>query len=167
MESAAAERRSGGNPSKVPRRQWDEQLADYVRFVREHKRIPSQYAQDPVERKLTSWLRHQKSSLRNGLLLPERAAMLEKVLPGWSSPNRVRPSWDQWLARTVEFTTVRGRWPSAIAADDAERSLANWLYRQRATRTVNRDRDHAQRMVKLKRALPGWPGGRSPGAHER
>jgi hypothetical protein len=140
----------------VPRRDWDEQLDNYVRFVREHNRVPSQYAEDPGERMLTFWLRHQKASLRNGLLLSERIEKLEGMMPNWSSPYRVRPSWDQMLARVVQFKTDRGRWPSSASPDDAERSLANWLYRQAATWTASRDRQHTERIAKLNNALPGW-----------
>lgn len=140
----------------VPRHDWDEQLDNYVRFVKEHNRVPSQYAGDPGERMLTFWLRHQKASLRNGLLLPERFEKLERALPGWSSPYRLRLSWDQMLARVVQFKTDRGRWASSASSDDAERNLANWLYRQAATRTASRHRQHAEGIAKLNNALPGW-----------
>lgn len=91
----------------------------------------------------------------------------ERLMPGWSSPHRVHPSWDQMLASAVAFKTDRGSWPSILSPDDVERSLANWLYRQGATRTANRDRKHAERLVKLKLALPDWPSHRSPGDNER
>ncbi|MDQ0925660.1 hypothetical protein QF038_004168 [Pseudarthrobacter sp. W1I19] len=163
MEKLESTRGSGRGPDVVPRRDWDEQLDHYVRFVREHNRVPSQYAEDPGERMLTFWLRHQKASLRNGLLLPERFEKLERQLPGWSSPYRVHPSWDQMLALVVQFKTDHGRWPSSTSADDAERSLANWLYRQAATRTASRDRQHAERMATLNNVLPGWR--RRPSGH--
>lgn len=159
LESVAA---SGRAFHVLPPRDWDEQLDNYVHFVREHNRVPSQYADYAGERMLTFWLRHQKASLRNGLLLPERIEKLDTVLPGWSSPYRIRPSWDQMLARVVQFKTDRGRWPSSASPDHAERSLANWLYRQAATRTASRDRHHAERIAKLNNALPGWRRRASP-----
>ena len=127
LESVGA---SGRDPDMVPRRDWDEQLEKYVSFVKERNRVPSQSGEDPGERMLAFWLRHQKASLRNGLLLPERIAKLERQLPGWSSPYRVRPSWDEMVARLVQFRTDHGRWPSSVSPDYAERNLANWLFRQ-------------------------------------
>jgi hypothetical protein len=72
-------------------RTWHEWLEDYVRFVHEQGRHPSQHANDHSERTLHYWLRNQKTSLRNGLLTPERAAMLNKQLPGWSTDRRQHP----------------------------------------------------------------------------
>ncbi|WP_181762507.1 helicase associated domain-containing protein [Pseudarthrobacter sp. B4EP4b] len=149
LESVGA---SGRDPDMVPRRDWDEQLDKYVSFVKERNRVPSQSGEDPGERMLAFWLRHQKASLRNGLLLPEKFEKLERALPGWSSPYRLRPGWDQMLARVVRFKTGHGRWPSSESPDFAERSLANWLYRQAASR----DRQHEERLAKLNNALPGW-----------
>lgn len=156
----------GRSGREIPRRGWDEQCEDYVHFVKQRHRVPSQYAEDSGERALAFWFRNQKASLRTGLLLPERVSKMDKLLPGWSSPHRVRPSWDQTLARAVQFKADRGRWPSSMSPDDDERTLANWLYRQSATRTANRDRKHTERMAKLKNALPDWHS-RSPGDNER
>lgn len=167
MEKRGAEGRRGRSLSEVPRHDWDEHLDDYVNFVKEHNRIPSQNAEDSGERRLTFWLRHQKESLRNGLLLPERVEKLERLLPGWSSPYRVRTSWDDMLARAVQFKADRGRHPSTKSSDAYERSLANWLYRQRVTPTASKAGRSAERMVKLKEALPGWPLRRSDGEAER
>jgi hypothetical protein len=149
---------SGHGGHDVPRREWDEVLNDYVLFVQERSRIPSQYAADPRERALSSWLKNQKASLRSGLLLQKRAAKLDQMLPGWSSPHRLRPSWDDMLARAVEFEAERGRRPSVLSSDRDERTLATWLDRQRATRTAIRDRKHGERVVKLNHALPEWRG---------
>jgi hypothetical protein len=68
-----------------PRPTWEEQLIAYLRFTDQQNRAPSQHAEDPGDRNLYSWLRNQRSSLRNGLLLPERVAELNGALPGWSS----------------------------------------------------------------------------------
>jgi DKCLD (NUC011) domain len=54
-----------------PSRTWDDQLEDYVLFVKEQHRTPSQYGTEPNERNLSFWLRNQRASLRNGLLRPE------------------------------------------------------------------------------------------------
>jgi hypothetical protein len=152
---------SGLGRPMVPRPGWDEQLDDYLRFIKERDRVPSQYAEDLTERVLNSWLKNQKASLQSGLLLRERVAKLNELLPGWSSPYRLRASWDQMLARAVQFKAERGRWPSASSSDTGERNLANWLYRQTATRTAIRDRNHAERVVKLNNALTDWRRGPS------
>ncbi|WP_181762586.1 helicase associated domain-containing protein [Pseudarthrobacter sp. B4EP4b] len=160
------EGRLDGSLEAVPAREWDEQLADYVSFLKENNRVPSQYAQDARERSLCFWLRNQKASLRNGVLLPDRAVKLDELLPDWNSPYRVRPSWEQMLARTVQFHREAGRRPSVLATEDEERSLANWLHRQNATRTVSRDRKHGERIAQLDNALPNWRN-RPPGDQER
>lgn len=53
---------------------------------------------------------NQKASRRNGLLLPEKVAKLDKLLPDWTSPHRLRPSWDQMLEHAVQLKKDRGRW---------------------------------------------------------
>lgn len=69
--------------------------------MEENGPTPSRYAEDPGEQILAFWRRNQRARLRNGLLLPERVARLDRLLPGWSSPNWIRPSWDEMLLRTV------------------------------------------------------------------
>jgi Helicase associated domain len=83
-------------------------------------------------------------------------AKLDRLVPGWSSLHRLRPSWDQTLLRMVEFKNNTGRWPSAISEDRRERALAAWLYRQRSTTRHVSDREHAERIAKLDKALPHW-----------
>lgn len=156
LEKAGDVGRSGRR--EVRRRDWDEQLNDYVLFVKERNRDPSQYGEDPRERALSFWLRNQKASLRNGLLLLETATKLDEPLPGWSSPHSLRPSWEEMLARTVQFEAEWGRRPSALSLNRDERILATWLHRQGAARTAIRDRRHADRVLKLNHALPHWRG---------
>jgi hypothetical protein len=154
-------------PPAAPRRtlsagqDWDQHLEDYLRFTRDHQRVPSQYAENRAERSLNAWFRNQKASLKSGLLLPERVSKLNASMPGWSSPYRVRPSWDQMLARAVAFRAAHNRWPSAAATDANERALAAWLHRQSAARTAATDRRHTERAAKLDNALPQWRNRRS------
>lgn len=56
---------------------WDRRLTDLVLFIAEHHRPPSEYSADRFERILTRWLNNQRSSLRNGVLLREKAAKLD------------------------------------------------------------------------------------------
>jgi len=102
------------------RRSWKECLEDYVLFLTEHDRLPSQRAMDHGERKLHYWLRNQKASLRNGLLLPERVAVLDQRVPGWSASHRRHFGWDEMLAGAVAFHAETGRLPSLSSADSNE-----------------------------------------------
>lgn len=72
---------SSPGKSVVLRRMWDDQLADYVRFLDQETRVPSQHSEEPGERVLFYWLRNQSSSLRNGLLLPEQSPNLTRPCP--------------------------------------------------------------------------------------
>ena len=98
----------------------------------------------------------QKASLRNGLLLPERVAILDQRVPGWSASHRRHFGWDEMLARAVAFHAETGRLPSLSSADSNEQALAAWLHRQAATRTAARDRRHTERVAILDSFLPGW-----------
>lgn len=116
---AANEGRSGRGGGVVHRRTWDEKLGDYVSFLDQQNRSPSQCAEEPSERVLFYWLRNQRSSLRNGVLLPERIFKLNQALPGWSgvAPGGFRgsspgkSSWENRLEQLVEHWRRCGRNP--------------------------------------------------------
>jgi len=136
--------------------EWDKRLAYYVRFIGEQDRPPSIYSVDPFERSLTRWLNNQRSSLRSGVLLREKAAKLDRLLPGWSSPSLIRPNWHQMLLRMIQFKKEYERWPSRKSPDSQERSLASWLYRQRSAETATPDLTQMERTARLDKDLPGW-----------
>jgi Helicase associated domain len=149
-------KRSGKSRRPVPRRDWEEQLVEYVLFVKERSRVPSQSSEDFQERALNAWLMNQRASLRNGVLFRERAARLDELLPGWNGPQQQPLGWDEMFAGCVQFATGTGRRPSALSSNPAERALAIWLQRQGSARAAIRDLKHAEHVVKLDQALPGW-----------
>lgn len=147
------------------RRTWDEQLVDYVRFLDQENRAPSQYAEDPSERVLFYWLRNQRSSLRNGLLLPERISKLNQALPGWSSvapggfrsASQGRSSWNTRLEQLSEHWQRYGRNPVlGPSASPEERALGKWLSVQRYA--LKKGTLYPERVVQLDKLVPGWRG---------
>lgn len=122
------------------RRTWEERLAAYLSFMDQQNRAPSQYAEDPGERALFYWLRNQRASFRNGLLLRERIARLDEALPGWSSVvaggyrtssgNQAR--WNSRVDELASFLRQQGRLPrTGPFRPETERALGKWLALQR------------------------------------
>ncbi|MBT2515523.1 helicase associated domain-containing protein [Arthrobacter sp. ISL-30] len=157
---------SGGGRPRSRRRQWDEQLEEYVRFIREWKRIPSQRAEDPRERALHHWLQHQRASLRSGLLLADRAQKLDRNLPGWngrflsgghepSSSDHER--WSNRLGQVLEHLETYGKLPvMGVSSSPEEYFLGRWISRQRyALKTGSL---HPNRVTRLDKLVPGWRG---------
>lgn len=62
---------------------WRERLSWTSEFVRRNRRFPSQHSANVVEASHAAWVRAQRRSATN--LTPERARMLDEMLPGWSS----------------------------------------------------------------------------------
>jgi hypothetical protein len=162
----------GASPSPgkglVLPRTWDEQLVDYVRFLDQHNRAPSQYAEEPSERVLFYWLRNQRSSLRNGLLLPEKISKLNQALPGWSNvapggfraSARRQSSWNHRLEQLSEHWHRYGRNPvMGPSGSPEERALGKWLSAQRYA--LKKDTLYAERVAKLDELVPGWRGSRT------
>ena len=160
---AANEGRSGRGGRVVHRPTWDEQLGDYVRFLDQQNRSPSQYAEEPSERVLFYWLRNQRSSLRNGVLLPERISKLNQALPGWSSvaPGGFRDSsigkssWENRLEQLVDHWHRYGRNPVMNPSGSPEEyALGKWLAAQRYA--LKKGTLRPDREAQLDRVVPGW-----------
>jgi hypothetical protein len=157
----------GASPSPgkglVHRRTWDEQLTDYVCFLDQQNRAPSQHSEEPSERVLLYWLRNQRSSLRNGLLLPEKISKLNQALPGWSNvapggfraSSRGRSSWNHRLEQLSEHWHRHGRNPAiSSSGTPEERGLGKWLSAQRYA--LKKGTLHPERVAKLDELVPGW-----------
>jgi hypothetical protein len=154
---------SSPGKSLVPRRTWDDQLADYVRFLDQENRAPSQHSEEPHERVLFYWLRNQRSSLRNGLLLPERISKLNQALPGWSNaaPGGFRASsrgqgrWNHRLEQLSKHWHRHGRNPVVgSSGTPEERALGRWLAAQRYA--LKQGTLYPERVAQLDELVPGW-----------
>jgi hypothetical protein len=142
---------------------WDEQFGDYVRFLGRHERAPSQYADDARERALFYWLRNQRTSLRNGLLLPERRVLLDQGLPGWNvvilgGDRRSARNQSVWSVRVRQLGQhVRKHGRNPVVSPDvfpAELVLGRWLAIQR--HAYRKGMLHPDREAKLDEVAPGW-----------
>jgi Helicase associated domain len=157
IADSAGGKRPGARPG------WDEQFSDYVRFVREHGRAPSQHAERANERALFYWLRNQRTSLRNGLLLPERRMRLEQGLPGWNVVTlggdrrsvRNQSAWSTRLQQLGQHVRKHGRNP--VVSPDVfpeEYALGKWLAIQR--HAYRKGKLHPDREAQLNEVAPGW-----------
>lgn len=154
---------SGGGKGVVHRRKRDDHLADYVRFLNQQNRSPSQYAKEPGERVLFYWLRNQRSSLRNGLLLPERILKLNQALPGWSSvasggfraSSVGQRSWNERLEHLAEHWRRYGKNPVlGPSGTPEEHALGRWLAVQR--HALKKGSLYPERVEQLDKRVPGW-----------
>lgn len=68
--------------------------------------------------------------------------------------NGQRQAWDVWLAAYLGFLSAQGRSPSAYSQDPLERSLSQWLSRQRTT--LGNGLMVPSRAEALDLHLPGW-----------
>lgn len=154
---------AGPGEGVIRRRTWDEQLGAYVRFLDQHNRMPSQHADEPGERVLFYWLRNQRSSLRNGLLLPERISRLNQALPDWSNvapggfrtSSGGRNSWTCRLEQLSQHWRRYGKNPTiGSSGPPEERALGKWLAAQRYA--LKKGTLLPERMAHLDRLVPGW-----------
>lgn len=142
---------------------WDDRFGEYVRFLRQHERAPSQYADQASERSLFYWLRNQRTSLRNGLLLPERRMQLGQSLPGWNVVTlggdrrsvRNHSVWSERLQQLGQHVRKHGRNPVVSPhVFPEEHALGKWLAIQRAAQ--RKGELHPDREAKLDEVAPGW-----------
>jgi hypothetical protein len=154
---------SGRSKGLVHRRTWDQQLADYLCFLDQQNRAPSQYAEEPNERVLFYWLRNQRSSLRNGVLLREKILKLDQALPGWSSvaPGGFRASshgqrsWNKRLEQLIEYWHRYGKNPVlGPSGSPEENTLSRWLAVQR--HALKKGTLYPERVAQLDKLVPGW-----------
>jgi hypothetical protein len=150
---------------------WADRLSEYVLFLTSHGRAPSQHAEHAVERALFHWLRNQRTTLRNGVMLSARRAALDQSLPGWNmaAPGgdrrcaRNQRVWDRWLEQLVLHVCQHDRNPVVSpGVYPEELKLGKWLALQR--HLLREGTLKSGRESRLDEAAPGW---RSPhGRHQ-
>lgn len=135
---------------------WQERVAELAAFRRIHGRFPRSYVEG--EKKLYSFLQHQRNCHRSGKLSQAKAAYLDEFVPNWlTPPKQYRESdlWDRRISDFAMFIRDQGRYPSYKAAmDPAEKTLATWLTRQRRCHRLGTLK--AVRKARLDEAVPGW-----------
>ncbi|MFJ2662698.1 helicase associated domain-containing protein [Arthrobacter koreensis] len=135
---------------------WQERVDELAAFRRVHGRFPRGYVED--ERKLYSFLQHQRKRYRAGELAACKVSFLNEHLPGWLTPpkqDRETKLWAQRAAELESFVRNHGRYPSYKSGKDtAEKVLATWLTRQR--RCHRQGTLSEARRVWLDELIPGW-----------
>lgn len=136
-----------------PAQRWAKRYGDLQRFIELTGGMPRERAnasgQEDEESLLAGWARYQRRRERNGTLLDWQRTLLEQVDAfSWD------PLVEQWEERCEElrvFLTGKGRMPRYRSTDDAERSLAAWVHKQRHVYTHGR---LPQSRVDALRSLP-------------
>ncbi|GAA4034112.1 hypothetical protein GCM10023063_17580 [Arthrobacter methylotrophus] len=126
---------------------WDSNLATLVRFIADNGRPPAQGAADDAERKLASWLNHQR-----GHALPDRVEALDRAIRTWRQTT-FDLRWEKHLKATAAFSATYGHHPRPGSSDRDEKMLGSWLVKQRQNTTP-------ERAARLDSMISGWRGSR-------
>lgn len=128
---------------------WYATLAKLSEFQHERGHFPNRDSSDSSERRLSSWLGHQRNAFRGEAMPKQKIDALDAAVPGWDSGHD-----DLWTAQLLEFTRYltanNGSLPPSAT------SLGQWLYRQRS-----RLRDgtlRPDRLLRLDAASVRWEG---------
>ena len=138
--------------ARAPR--WTASLDAVCEWQQRHRTLPRASSKDPDERRLGKWLVNQRTAYHRGTLTEERVAILDRRLPEWLHPRQA----DAWKARALDvgrFMQEHGRLPTSAATDPEEKSLGQWLTRQRSAARDMPDRYQKRRRV-LDQIAPGW-----------
>ena len=73
---------------RADRSRYDANVTATKAFVTDNDRWPSAGAKGPDEGRLGKWLSKQRTANRDGVLSPERKALLDAELPSWDGSSR-------------------------------------------------------------------------------
>lgn len=122
------------------RRTWLQFMRRTEQFVASRRRLPThggpQRRASAAESELADWLTYQRRRHdRSELCLYERMRL--EMLPGFSWTPLLE-TWERRLEQYDLFLRTRRRKPRFRSADPIERSLVDWIARQRARRRAGR-----------------------------
>jgi ribosomal protein S18 len=123
---------------------WYRRAAELKRAVEMFGRMPREG--DPVQPGLVSWVKNQR---RFPNLSAKQVELLEAI-PGWSWDPHA-DCFDKRVEALADFIASTGRIPRRRSGDANERSLGEWLGRQR--RSEGAGRLDSERAAKLGYAL--------------
>lgn len=142
-------------------------MKELIAFVQATSRYPSQYATDPYERTLASWLKRRRSDAHAGTLAPAYSEALS-VLPDWERTERTpqtvasQARWQDRLAALTAYRASGKDWPLYRGTAGEQHQLGVWLHRQRFER--RRGELDPAKAAALDTAVPGWLTGRKRGS---
>lgn len=128
---------------------WSQRYQEVLDFLKSSSRMPSRSSNDTHERKLASWVKHQKALFREGKLSPDKISKLEKLnYWQWESED----NWDEIYLDLYEYIESEGKNPQK--GDRGRRSnlrLDGWY----AAQKKNLDKLNPERQNKIK-SLPNF-----------
>lgn len=133
-----AERPDG--PTEARRRRWLHDMGRTERFAHSRRRLPTHHGSSgpsaAEEAQLADWLTYQRRRHeRNELCLYERKRL--EALPGFTWTPHL-DHWERRLEEYEHFLRAQRRPPRLRSTDPNERSLADWITRQRTRRRSGR-----------------------------
>lgn len=128
---------------------------------------PSRDSDDPEEKSLAGWLKHQRKLKSTGALSHsvERDRALQDSAPGWDGilrsrarDARLEAQWEHNLGELEAWSRTRPL-PKQGQQDPEEKRLAQWMFDQRKRlRGQGKARLPEKRILMLDSRVPGWRG---------
>lgn len=137
-------------------RKFEHNARRYAQFLATHGRHPQHASSDEFERRLARWLARCRVAAQGKAvtpLFPERAELLDRLLPGWRKP-RQDSTFRQRLDQLVAWLDSNQRWPQERCPDPAEAALGSWLRHVRHADTSGALSD--ERVQLMDERAPGW-----------
>lgn len=104
---------------------WFATLAALSEFHHARGHFPNRDSDSSDERRLSSWLGHQRETFRQGAMPPAKMDALDAAVPGWDSGHD-----DRWSGQLRQLKRHLAAHDGALPK--AATPLGQWLYRQRA-----------------------------------
>jgi len=133
---------------------WKEGFARLLKYVEEHKSIPSQNYKEPDGYKLGGWVTEQRSNNRRGRLLSSEQKTRLESIEGWVWWNTKEAAWKEGFASLLKYVEKHGDAlvPASYKDPDGYK-LGGWVNSQ--CRRGNRGKLSPERKARLE-SVEGW-----------
>ena len=127
---------------------FDDNYNELVKWIEENKKIPSQYSENNIEKRLGNWATTQKQNKKNNKLDKDKIDKLDKI-KGW---RWIDESFDDNYSELVKWIEENKKMPSQSSENNIEKKRGRWAATQKQNKKNNKlDKDKIDKLDKIKR----------------